>query len=384
MRPRLPLALAVAVLVAVLSPAPPASAAVTLKLEGHGYGHARGLSQYGAYGAALRGRTYTQILGYYYPGTTLATYEAPIKVWLTKDDDGNTAVLAKPGLRLVDYGNSTTVAPPTKGNPSGATIKAWRLTRGGDGKTRLSYLTDTWRPLKTLFGEGEFRSLDGLLTLRRPGGDFAYWGAMRHAAGKTVNVVNLDKYVRGVLPSEVFTSWPAAALRAQAVAARTYAAYKRFTHPGEPYHLCDTTSCQVYGGRSVEVASTSKAVSDTSAKILTYGGDPALTEFSSSSGGWTTAGDFPYLVAKADKFDDFPQNPMHHWTKSVDGAAISAAYPTIGTFQSLTVLSRDGNGEWGGRATSVKVVGSAGQTTDTAASFRSKLVLRSTWFRVVA
>lgn len=381
-RVRLAAVVLFAPLAAVVSPGA-AVAATDLTIEGHGFGHGRGMSQYGAYGAALQGRTAGQILSYYYPQTTSATTSAPIKVWITKDDDGNTAVLAKNALRLTDYGNQTTVMLPRTGNPSATPIRAWRLTRVSDGTTRLSYLTDTWRSKRSMVGEGEFRSTDGYVTLRRPDGDTQYWGSIRHAAGRSVNIVSIDRYVRGVLPSEVFTSWPGAALRAQAVAARTYAAFKRAQRAGQSYHLCDSTSCQVYGGRAAEVTATNKAVADTAGRILTYQGKPALTEFSSSSGGWTVASSLPYQVAKVDKFDDFPQNPMHQWTKTIPGASISKAYPTIGTFTKLSVLTRDGNGDWGGRALSVRVTGTSGSVTVTAESFRSKLVLRSTWFRVI-
>ena len=87
----------------------------------------------------------------------------------------------------------------------------------------------------------------------------AYRGALRSAtpAGggrDTVNVVGFDGYLKGVLPKEVVAStWPVETLRAQAVAARTYAAYERAHVPaGRHYDLCDTAACQVYGGASAE------------------------------------------------------------------------------------------------------------------------------------
>ncbi len=68
----------------------------------------------------------------------------------------------------------------------------------------------------------------------------------------TINALPLDDYVKGVVPREMPTSWEAAAVRAQAVAARTYAAFDRAAHSTRSYHTCDTTSCQVYGGLAAE------------------------------------------------------------------------------------------------------------------------------------
>ncbi len=131
----------------------------------------------------------------------------------------------------------------------------------------------------------------------------------------TVNYLPMQAYLRGVVPSETFASvWQQATLRAQAVAARSYAAYKRIHPQSRAYDVCDTESCQVYGGASVEYPTTDTAVKATAGRILTYGGSPAFTEFSASSGGWTTAGDFPYLQAMQDKYES-ASDPNESWTR---------------------------------------------------------------------
>ena len=91
-------------------------------------------------------------------------------------------------------------------------------------------------------------------------------------------MVGLDGYLRGVLPREVVAStWPPATLQAQAVAARTYAAYERAHVPaGRHYDLCDTASCQVYGGASAEYPGTDAAVAATAGQVLTSGGTPGV------------------------------------------------------------------------------------------------------------
>ena len=107
-------------------------------------------------------------------------------------------------------------------------------------------------------------------------------------------------------------SWSPAAVQAQAIAARTYAAYER-AHPlTDTYQICDTTSCQVYGGYSSEHPDSNAAIAATAGKIQTYGGDPAFTQFSSSSGGWTSAGSVPYLRREAGSLRRLVGQPDAH------------------------------------------------------------------------
>ena len=145
-----------------------------------------------------------------------------------------------------------------------------------------------------------------------------------------MNVLGLDDYVKGVVPREMPTSWQPAAVQAQAVAARTYAAFDRAAHTTRYYDTCDTTSCQVYGGVGAEDTRSNAAVDATAGKVLTYGGKPAFTQFGSSSGGWLSAGSQPYLVAKADPYDG-PRQPDAHLDQDADQGAIQNAYPSLGT-----------------------------------------------------
>ena len=172
----------------------------------------------------------------------------------------------------------------------------------------------------------------------------------------------------------------AAAVRAQAVAARTYAAFDRAAHPTRYYHTCDTTSCQVYGGVGDEDSRSNAAVDATAGKVVTYGGKPAFTQFGSSSGGWISAGSQPYLVAKADPYDGFSGNPMHTWTTTLTKASIQKAYPSLGTLKRVLVTQRDGNGDWYGRVEQMTLDGTKADVTLTGDAFRSKFGLRSSWF----
>jgi peptidoglycan hydrolase-like amidase len=86
---------------------------------------------------------------------------------------------------------------------------------------------------------------------------------------------------------------------------------------------------------------------------------------------------FPAVI---DEGDATALNPKHTWTVTITAAAISAKYPSIGTFTSITILSRNGYGEWGGRVTSMRVNGTNGSVTITGDQFRSAFGLTSTWF----
>ncbi len=350
----------------------------TLRLTGHGYGHGHGMSQYGAQGAALKGLTHQQILAFYYPGTTLSTTTGPIRVLVSADTDSDVRVLPASGLKVRDASSGAAYTLPAT-----AGVKTWRLRTTVSGATVLDYEKSGWhvhKPGVSLTGEAEFFRA-GTLTLRVGGGTRTYRGAMRLAAKDTVNVLSLDEYVQGVVPREMPVSWKPAAVQAQAVAARTYAAFDRAAHASRHYDTCDTTSCQVYGGVSDEDPRGNAAVAATASRVLTHGGKPAFTQFASSSGGWLLAGSRPYLVSKADPYDNFSGNPMHTWNTTVTRAAIQRAWPSLGTLKRVLVTKRDGNGDWHGRVEQMRLDGSRSDVTVSGSAFRSALGLRSSWFR---
>jgi len=357
----------------------------TLKITGRGFGHGHGMSQYGAQGAALQGRSAKQIVEFYYPGTRAGSFRGSVTVLISADTDQNTTVVARAGLRVQDLTTGRTFDVPKTGKASKAT--RWRLASRPGRPAVVSYLTDAWHAWRTLQGDGAFTGVQPL-RLVLPGGAVAYRGSLQSrtstAGGTphriTVNKVSMENYVRAVVPREAFPSWRQAALRAQAIAARSYAA-NRTEHPRSPvYQLCDTSSCQVYGGVPAEVSSTDEATARTAGQIRTFQGAPAFTEFSASNGGWMAQGGEPYLVAKKDRFDPWSGNPYRSWTTKVTAAAIEKAFPGVGNLTSVSVTKRDGNGLWGGRVLTMKLVGSKGTVTPSGDTFRIDLGLRSTWF----
>jgi peptidoglycan hydrolase-like amidase len=196
-------------------------------IRGAGWGHGWGMSQYGAYGAARSGLSWKQILAFYYRGTELKTVPSgtKIKIWITADNDNSLRVLPAAGLTVSDTAGHHYVVP------TGAKYTAWRISRSGAGY-RLSYrnssgsyvtkstglTTGTWsfstgsKIVKVVLPNGSVRSYRGSAALIK-------WGS----GGRTVNKVLLEDYVKGVVPAEMPTSWAADAVRAQAVAARSYA-----------------------------------------------------------------------------------------------------------------------------------------------------------------
>jgi stage II sporulation protein D len=346
-------------------------------LEGRGFGHGRGMSQYGAQSAASQhGRTYRQILRVYYPGLDLGTASGAIRVLISSDTGDDVVVRQATGLAVRQVSSGTTwrlgsVAPRAT---------RWKLTAARrNAATRVSYLTNRWHSYQVVRGEAEFRG-SRPLALIDPAGTRRYQGTLRSVTSPegdrdTVNFVSLENYLRGVVPREVPAKWDPDAVRAQAVAARTYADYAR-AHPKAYYDICSSTSCQVYGGVSDSHPASDAAIRATAREVLMTDGGPAFTEFSSSNGGWTVAGDVPYLVAKQDAWD-----PVNRWSYQLPATRIEDKFPGIGDFQRLRVLKRDGHGTWNGRVIRLRVVGSAGSVTRTGEDFRITFALRSTWWR---
>ncbi len=244
-----------------------------------------------------------------------------------------------------------------------------------------------WRSVLKPDGDAELVAREPL-TLITPTGRATYRGALRSAstgegrARDTVNVVSFEDYLRGVVPREVPALWPAEAVRAQSVAARTYAAYERDHAPAtRHYELCDTSHCQVYGGVDSEHAASDAAIEATAGVVLTHQGAPAFTQFSASNGGWTRAGSFDYLQAAEDPWDSAPGNPYLAWRATITAADLEAAWPGSGDLVSFAVVQRDGNGAWGGRVVRVEVRFTGATRTLSGDDVRRWFGLRSDWFR---
>ena len=354
----------------------------TIAVDGHGYGHGRGMSQYGSEGAARAGLTSTQIMEFYYPGTTAGEARGQVKVWISGDRDNVLTVVRRTGLAVRDLVTRQRTVLPAKNTTR------WRLTAGAGSRTVVSFYRRGWVKWRTFQGDAELTAGGSPITLVLPTGKVAYRGALALRAPKpgrpkrvTVNRLPLESYLKGVVPRETIPSWSPAALESQAIAARTYAAFERAAPLSSVYQICDTTACQVYGGFSAEYASTNAAIESTRFAVRLDGaGQPAFTQFSSSNGGWTVAGSQSYLVAQQDPYDGWSGNPNSSWTLPLTAGNVERSYPAIGTLTSIAVDTRDGRGDLGGRVLDMTLEGTAGTVRTTGEDFRFRVGLKSSWF----
>ena len=211
-----------------------------------------------------------------------------------------------------------------------------------------------------------------------------------------INQVTLEDYVQGVLPAEMSSGWPTEALKAQAVAARTFAlnTKNQGQHRGQGYDLCDGTHCQVYEGLAKESSASNAAVAATQGQILQYNGRPIYASFHASSGGATENSEdvwgnyLPYLRSVK---DDDSQSPYHNWTVKFTAAQVQrllqAAGKDIGVLQSITmepladhkaVTSRTASGKVYG----IKLTGSTKSVVLTMEQGRKIFGLKSSLFAV--
>jgi stage II sporulation protein D len=328
-------------------------------VKGHGYGHGVGLSQYGAYGYADHGVGYKKILAHYYTGTDLG------------QDSGRVRVL---------LGESGSVAFKGASKACGKTIEKrskYTFVAAGGGVE----LRDKGGNKITGCGN-EGMAADGL----KISGYGSYRGALvAHADNGTLMVINAldaDDYVRGVVPNEVPASWPADALRAQAVVARTYGLA---TSRGGVFDQYSDTRSQVYGGKDSETPETNQAVADTEKQVVTYHGDLALTYYFSTSGGQTEdsesgfagGSEIPYLRSVKDPYDDL--SPVHNWTETFSDDEMESKLSGFfeGKLKEIDITQTGSSP----RIVKAKVIGSNGSSTVTGDDLRSRLGLMSTWAR---
>ena len=338
----------------------PADAIITLR--GDGSGHGIGMSQYGAYGAANQGRDHHEILDFYYPGTQVGEAAGAVKVWVSGDDDRDLVVDDRDGLRIGRLGGRTW-------RPREPRATQWRVRPDRHGDNVVSFKTRTWHTWKVVSGAVEVAAGGKPLTLRTPDGKVRYRGALRSTAlgtGQrlTVNVLPLEHYLRGVVPSEMQAGWPQQALRAQAVAARTYAVHERGDR-NPTYDVCDTAACQAYGGASAEASSTTRAVTETRGEVLTYAGETALAMYSASNGGHTVSGEHgePYLPAQPDPWEGTSPD-YYDWRVRISARAIEREYH-LNNLTAIRISSRDGLGPRGGRVRQLEVTTAGGEAPGT-------------------
>ncbi len=361
--------------------APPAAAQTSITFEGGGWGHGVGMSQWGAKGRADAGQTADQIVGAYYPGTQITpAAAATVRVHLA--DTASTTIAVTAATTIT--GNGGTIGTVA----AGETVEV----RAVYAAFEIQVVAPTPRPAVPVAANDAI-----VLPL---GGNPARLSATgnRYSNGRLVvrlgtpgslQIVNdgltMQQYLYGL--SEVPSSWPVEALKAQALAGRTYATKRVQSPRSANYDILSSTLDQVYAGYEKQAGAQGsrwvQAVDETDQQILTYNGAPIDALYSSSNGGYSEDSEYafvtalPYLRANADPFDNSSGNPNFRWTRTYTGAELgqwltasrSVNIGSVVTYEVSGSVSRVGRID---RAT-VKLVGTNGTHTLTGVQLRNMI-----------
>ena len=374
---------------------------------GSGYGHGVGMSQIGARGQALEGRSALEILGYYYPGTQVQSVSDSqtirvnighllnqITVSMVNGSsslgNGEFSLLSGDGQLIGTYGRDITatftlvtgIVIPQLTSPTAkfAPLK-------GDSLFTISWTPDSVIRIgnETATTTSQFKY--GTISIK----------VVPTVAGPKLEIVNTlrlhDEYLWGI--GEVPSSWPAAALEAQAIASRTYALTKISSIRKEcDCNVYNTIADQNFVGFSKESepiygqlwksAVNRTSTDSTSGLVVTFNGKPANTYFFSSSAGLTQdvrdvwGGTFPYLISVPDTWSvSTALNPRYYlWNRDISQKVMATAFglPDIVSYR---VLARSKSGS----VTSIQGYSSSGKYVKlTGEVFRSRVKLPSTWF----
>ena len=333
-------------------------------ITGRGWGHGVGMSQWGAHGFARRGHDYRRILAHYYRETTIGKAPvAKVRVLLAGSKPTLTISSEAP-YRVRDASGRTRTLVGKQVIGPGLKVKA----KGAKRRAQLA------PPLVFLPGEEPLhlgRRYRGTIQVDRVGKRL-----------RAINVVGLEQYLYGVVPAEVPDDWTPEVLKAQAVAARSYALATRKT--AGPFDLFPDVRSQVYRGVDEEEESTNAAVDETAGEVLMHGGRLVIAYFHSTSGGrtasvqdvWPGSRPTPYLTGVADPYDSI--SPHHTWGPVVIPAArLQRVLKAPGGLLDVRTTTNAS-----ARAHLVVGVGKRGEAAAKASDVRRELGLRSTWFRV--
>jgi SpoIID/LytB domain protein len=335
-------------------------------IKGRGFGHGAGMSQYGAYGYARHGKGYPFILGHYYRGTQVGTVSprtVRVLLHIGHGDVGFSGASSACGRNLdpgrgyrAHRSGSAVTLLGEDGNQlagCGAKLRA----EGSGGQVRIS-------------SAGRYRGALEVVPTRSDAGSL-----------NVINALAVNRYVQGVIAGEMPSGWPMAALRAQAVAARSYALSSGVG--GNGFDLYDDTRSQVYEGIDGETARTNAAAQGTANEVVLYNGRIAQTFFFSSSGGQTENVEFafigtdpvPYLKSVKDPYDGL--SPLHSWMLRIPHATMQSrlARYVSGRLRRIEVPKRGVSP----RIVRARLVGSTGTTTIRGDTLQHALGLYGRW-----
>jgi SpoIID/LytB domain protein len=373
-----------------------------VKFYGLGYGHGVGMSQYGAKGRALAGQTAEQILAAYFKGATLSTTSAT-RLVRVRVLSGFAAPSTAP-LVLVGRGGTWGFTGTETVFPADAQLRAWRGTTSTGAGSTTTWQVRVLAPDGTtvlhsavVSGAPVMRPLEPSTSLRvtsRPSIYNSYRGSLVLVLGTSsvsvVNHVELDQYLRGVVPAEMPTSWPREALRAQVLAARSYAVRELNPATGT-YDMVDDSRSQIYRGILGERPVTDALIAAEPGAVIRSGTTVVKAFFFSTGGGATENNEYVFVSSKGtpgtsrvaylrgitDRSPDgVPYDldaPYYDWTtSSLSRATLSTMFAKdprtdVGSVTQLDLRRRGVSG----RLYQVVLYGSNGTKTVSADTFRS-------------
>ncbi|MGE4425758.1 MAG: SpoIID/LytB domain-containing protein [Solirubrobacteraceae bacterium] len=359
---------------AVAGPPVADAAEPRLVVRGAGFGHGVGMSQYGAYGLARQGRNSTQILGHYFTGTSVSRLRGARRTRVALQWDRRETTISgavRIGGRKVSPAHSHRIVRDGPG------VVVRRLA-GPDGRPRAKRIGRAPGSVRVESGAGLLRvagaSADGVQ-------DGTYRGRIDVVPdGDGLVVVNdlpLEEYVQGVVTGESPSDWPAAALEAQAIAARTYAITTAFQ--GRPFEQWPDVRSQVYRGVVGESATGNAAVRATAGRVVTLDRRPVTTYYFSTSGGRTEAsenvfGGEPRSWLRSVRDTTDHHSPLHRWTRRFSQERAGTLLK-VGEVRRVEVLERGDSP----RVVRARVVGADGERTVDGGELQRALQLPDRW-----
>lgn len=375
--------------VSVTASLPALPAGDIISFTGRGWGHGIGMCQYGANGQANQGRTYQQILSYYYTNTAIGTSTNPVVRVELLSGQGVASVTGTGNFVLKNNSTGAIIAYGTAG-------QVWSVLPDGTGKLNVrnpqgkiigTYSSDIRYEPNPVTGSG-------LLKVTNNGKRYRGFIVIKSATLSSVRIVNnvlLEDYVKGI--AEVPAGWPAETLKAQALAARTYAV-ANIKPSTSPFDLYNDQRSQVYNGYEKEISWMGEkwvaAATATIGKIITYGGKPITAYYFSTCGGSTENSEnvwssvVPYLKAKTCDFCS--SSPKYKWATQFTAATLesklkaSAETNFSGKLAGISIVSRKGPRRVG----TVSIYSTVGRKDVTGDALRRSLGINSTWFDINA
>jgi stage II sporulation protein D len=296
----------------------------------------------------------------------------------------NIILSAESAFSLVDAGSNETLGEYKAGEKVAVSVAGTGITvKGGKVAARELLVVPAGKAAAIEVNRRHYR---GAINVRRTTGKNGL---------TVVNTLPLEEYLYGIITGEISPAWPQEAVKAQAVAARTYALYSLGKHKDDGFDVCATTDCQVYGGKTAEDPRATRAVDDTRGLVATYEGKPIAAYFHGSGGGYTENSEnvwgrrLSYLRGVA---DHDANSPHYRWEKPLTRKdieeALASAGIKIGTLQGIELspltkppVAAPDRGI-SGRITELRLIGSAASIMVSGAKLRTILGLNSTLFDI--